>query len=60
MFTTGWALLKMLLTLRLVAIQIEEIEAKHSIIATGSKPTTLPFATVDKATHHHIYGSIES
>ncbi|MDB4289573.1 dihydrolipoyl dehydrogenase [Flavobacteriaceae bacterium] len=26
----------------------EEIEAKHSIIATGSKPTTLPFATVDK------------
>ncbi len=26
----------------------EEIEAKYSIIATGSKPTTLPFATVDK------------
>ncbi|MDA9335285.1 dihydrolipoyl dehydrogenase [Flavobacteriaceae bacterium] len=26
----------------------EEIEANHSIIATGSKPTTLPFATVDK------------
>jgi len=26
----------------------EEIEAKYSIIATGSKPTTLPFAKVDK------------
>ena len=26
----------------------EEIEAKYSIIATGSKPTSLPFATVDK------------
>ncbi len=26
----------------------DEIEAKHSIIATGSKPTTLPFATIDK------------
>ena len=26
----------------------EEIEAKYSIIATGSKPTKLPFATVDK------------
>ena len=26
----------------------EEIEAKYSIIATGSKPTTLPFATFDK------------
>jgi dihydrolipoamide dehydrogenase len=26
----------------------EEIEAKYSIIATGSKPTTLSFATVDK------------
>ena len=26
----------------------EQIEAKYSIIATGSKPTTLPFATVDK------------
>ena len=26
----------------------DEIEAKYSIIATGSKPTTLPFAKVDK------------
>jgi dihydrolipoamide dehydrogenase len=26
----------------------DEIEAKYSIIATGSKPTSLPFATVDK------------
>ena len=26
----------------------EEIEAKYCIIATGSKPTTLPFAKVDK------------
>ena len=26
----------------------QEIEAKYSIIATGSKPTTLPFAKVDK------------
>lgn len=28
--------------------QVEEIEAKYSIIATGSKPSTLPFITVDK------------
>ncbi len=26
----------------------QEIEAKHTIIATGSKPSTLPFAAVDK------------
>lgn len=26
----------------------QEIEAKHTIIATGSKPTTLPFITIDK------------
>ncbi|HMB61972.1 MAG TPA: dihydrolipoyl dehydrogenase [Eudoraea sp.] len=26
----------------------ETIEAKHSIIATGSKPSTLPFITIDK------------
>lgn len=26
----------------------EEIEAKHTIIATGSKPSTLPFAKIDK------------
>ena len=26
----------------------EQIEAKHSIIATGSKPSTLPFITIDK------------
>ncbi|WP_335965373.1 dihydrolipoyl dehydrogenase [Galbibacter sp. PAP.153] len=26
----------------------EEIEAKHSIIATGSKPSTLPFIEIDK------------
>jgi dihydrolipoamide dehydrogenase len=26
----------------------EDIEAKHTIIATGSKPTTLPFITQDK------------
>lgn len=28
--------------------QVEEIEAKYIIIATGSKPSTLPFITVDK------------
>ncbi|MDG1778991.1 MAG: dihydrolipoyl dehydrogenase [Flavobacteriaceae bacterium] len=28
--------------------EMHEIEAKHAIIATGSKPSTLPFATVDK------------
>ncbi|RIY37686.1 dihydrolipoyl dehydrogenase [Capnocytophaga canis] len=28
--------------------QVEEIEAKYTIIATGSKPSTLPFITVDK------------
>ncbi len=27
---------------------IDTIESKHTIIATGSKPTTLPFAKVDK------------
>lgn len=26
----------------------QEIEAKHTIIATGSKPSTLPFAAIDK------------
>lgn len=26
----------------------QEIEAKHSIIATGSKPSSLPFITIDK------------
>ncbi|MFD0860895.1 dihydrolipoyl dehydrogenase [Sungkyunkwania multivorans] len=26
----------------------EKIEAKHTIIATGSKPSTLPFITIDK------------
>ena len=28
--------------------ETQEIEAKHTIIATGSKPSTLPFAAVDK------------
>ncbi|MFJ1321496.1 dihydrolipoyl dehydrogenase [Capnocytophaga canis] len=28
--------------------QVEEIEAKYIIIATGSKPSTLPFITIDK------------
>lgn len=28
--------------------QVEKIEAKYIIIATGSKPSTLPFITVDK------------
>ena len=28
--------------------ETQEIEAKHTIIATGSKPSTLPFVTVDK------------
>ena len=28
--------------------EMHEIEAKHAIIATGSKPSTLPFASVDK------------
>ncbi|MFJ1261864.1 dihydrolipoyl dehydrogenase [Capnocytophaga canis] len=28
--------------------QVEKIEAKYTIIATGSKPSTLPFITVDK------------
>ena len=27
---------------------VETIEAKHTIIATGSKPSTLPFITIDK------------
>lgn len=27
---------------------VEQIEAKHTIIATGSKPTTLPFIQLDK------------
>ncbi len=27
---------------------VEQIEARHSIIATGSKPSTLPFITIDK------------
>ncbi|MTG98524.1 MULTISPECIES: dihydrolipoyl dehydrogenase [Myroides] len=27
---------------------VESIEAKHTIIATGSKPSTLPFITLDK------------
>lgn len=27
---------------------VEQIEAKHSIIATGSKPSTLPFINIDK------------
>ncbi len=27
---------------------VENIEAKHTIIATGSKPSTLPFITIDK------------
>lgn len=28
--------------------EVEEIEAKHSLIATGSKPSTLPFIKLDK------------
>lgn len=28
--------------------KVEEIEAKHSLIATGSKPSTLPFIKLDK------------
>jgi|TARA_Y100000385_G_scaffold220275_1_gene229858 dihydrolipoamide dehydrogenase len=34
--------------IKITGNKTEEIEAKYSIIATGSKPTTLPFATVDK------------
>ncbi|MGB0185386.1 MAG: dihydrolipoyl dehydrogenase [Flavobacteriaceae bacterium] len=34
--------------INITGTETQEIEAKHTIIATGSKPSTLPFAAVDK------------
>ena len=34
--------------INITGTETQEIEAKHTIIATGSKPSTLPFVTVDK------------
>ena len=34
--------------INIIGTETQEIEAKHTIIATGSKPSTLPFAAVDK------------
>ena len=41
----------MQLIFRFLRKDATEIEAKHSIIATGSKPSNLPFIDLDKDTN---------
>ena len=37
----------------------ETIEATNTIIATGSKPSTLPFISIDKKTNYYFNRSVE-
>ena len=44
--------------LRILQFQVKEtieIEAKNTIIATGSKPSSLPFITIDKEAYYNFY-----